>query len=56
MSSLPDDVFSKIMTRLELVEVFQLTQVCKKWQQTVYRNASVLRSAGNKYICRSWRF
>lgn len=45
MSSLPDDVFSKIMNRLELIEVFQLTQVCKQWRKKVYRNAPVLRRA-----------
>jgi len=45
MSSLPDDVVTNIMARLETIEVFQLTQVSKKLREIVCRNAHVLTRA-----------
>eukprot|EP00210_Caulerpa_lentillifera_P007628 g7285.t1 len=36
--SLPYDIFIKIMNRLDTIDTFRLTLVCKKWRSAVYDN------------------
>eukprot|EP00210_Caulerpa_lentillifera_P008142 g7776.t1 len=42
---LPQNIFIDIMKRLEIVDVFRLTLVCKKWRDAVHSNPKQLNKA-----------
>eukprot|EP00210_Caulerpa_lentillifera_P008082 g7717.t1 len=43
LCQLPDDVFLNILARLESIEVYRTTLVCKKWRQFVCRYSSAFK-------------
>eukprot|EP00210_Caulerpa_lentillifera_P007621 g7279.t1 len=43
--NLPQNIFINIMKRLEIVDVFRLTLVCKKWREAVYSNPKEFNKA-----------
>eukprot|EP00210_Caulerpa_lentillifera_P007985 g7624.t1 len=45
LADLPNDVFLKIMHRLNTVDIFRMTLVCRKWKQLVYNNSDALKRA-----------
>lgn len=45
LADLPDGLFLKIVDRLDTLDVFRVTLVCKKWKNVIYNNPRNLRRA-----------
>jgi len=45
LTDLPTTIFLKIMNRLETLDIFRVTLVCKKWKNEIYHNSRDIKRA-----------